>query len=143
MFGRGRKHGTATVVARKYDTEATSWVGSSPYVYVLDVAPEDGGAPFRVEAHITLPDTVDILAPDTGDAARVTYDPNKPDHVKFDLDAHLSATAATRKASDDAFAALAQAPPGSGPLGGQGPKPLDAELQELMDEEERERGDAR
>ena len=137
MFGRDRKAGTAKVIARKYDTDATTWSGTSPYVYVLDIAPADGGELFRVEAHITLPDTPDLIAPGIGDDAAVTFNPKKPGDVKFDLDALKNATSATRQAKDDEFAALAKEPPGSGAHAGA--QPLDPELQQLMDDEERER----
>jgi hypothetical protein len=139
MFGLDRKGGTAKVIACKYDTEATTMVGTARYHYVLDITPDDGGAPFRVEAHITLPYTTDIKSPDVGDEARVTFNPKKPDHVKFDLDALLKETAAARQASDDELAALAKQPPGSAPQPGSGPRPLDPELQELMDREEQSR----
>jgi hypothetical protein len=139
MFGRDRKGATAKVVARKYDTEATTWARSSPYVYILDVAPDEGGEPFRVEAHITLKDTPDVIAPGIGDEARVTFDPKRPDDVSFDVDALMNATKAARQSKDDDFAALAKAPPGSGPLADEGAKPLDPELQELMDLEEKQR----
>ncbi|MFN8133652.1 MAG: SHOCT domain-containing protein [Solirubrobacteraceae bacterium] len=143
MFGRGRRTGVAKVIARRYDPGST-WtarrVGYDTYVYVLDVTPDSGEAPFRVEAHITLRDTPEFTAPGIGDSARVTFN-DKHEHVEFDVDALERATAAAHDQRDAEFAALAAAPPGTGVPASAG-APLDPELQALMDSEERERNAA-
>ena len=140
MFGRGRRAGIATVVERRYDPGST-WsarlVGYDTYVYVLDVTPDDGGTPFRVQASIMLRDTPDITAPGIGDSARVTFNDQRDD-VKFDIGALEDATAAAHAERDAHFDAIAAQPPGSGRPAPTG-TPLDPELQELMDREEQER----
>ncbi len=139
MFGRGRRTGDAKVIARRYDPGST-WtarrVGYDTYVYVLDVTPDSGEAPFRVEAHITLRDTPEFTAPGIGDSARVTFN-DKHEHVEFDVDALERATAAAHDQRDAEFAALAAAPPGTG-VPASAAAPLDPELQALMDAEERD-----
>jgi hypothetical protein len=140
MFGRKRQAGVATVVERAYDAGST-WtarrVGYDTYVYILDITPDAGGPPFRVEAHITLRDTPEFTAPGIGDSARVTFD-DKHEHVEFDVETLKQAAAAAGQERDARFAAIAAAPPGS-----ETPPPaaaqLDPELQELMDIEEQER----
>jgi hypothetical protein len=141
MFGRNRQSGVAKVVARQYDPGST-WtarrVGYDTYVYVLDVTPDAGGPPFRVEASITLQDTPEFTAPEIGDSARVTFD-DKHEKLQFDVDALKQAAAAAHDEQAARMAALAAQPPGSDVPAAGGGAELDPELQALMDSEERER----
>jgi hypothetical protein len=140
MLGRHRQTGLAKVIERRYDPGST-WtarrVGYDTYVYILDVTPDAGDPPFRIEASITLQDTPEFTAPGIGDSARVTFN-DKHEHVEFDVDTLKQVAAAASQAEDARFAALAAAPPGTG-----APEPADAqldpELQALMDSEEAER----
>jgi len=151
MFGRKRQAGVARVVARQYDPGST-WtarrVGYDTYVYVLDIAPDAGDPPFRVEARITLRDTPEFTAPGIGDSARVRFD-DKHEHVEFDVDALKKEAAQAQAERDARMAALAAQPAGSDPSAAAGAA-LDPDLQALMDREEQERsglpdppGDAR
>src|SRR5262249_7474718 len=106
--------------------------------YILDVTPDSGETPFRVEARITLRDTPEFTAPGIGDSARVTFN-DKHEHFEFDVDALKQAAGAAQDARDARFEALAAAPVGSDVPAETGGAQLDPDLQALMDAEERER----
>ncbi len=136
MFGRDRQAGVAKVIERRYDTDGLR-VGQDAYMFILDITPDAGDPPFRVQTRITLRATPDYTAPDIGESARVTFN-DKHDHVEFDVDALKQAAAAAGDERDARWAQLAAAPAGSEtPAAGEAQ--LDPELQALMDSEERER----
>jgi hypothetical protein len=137
VFGRDRQTGVAKVIERRFDADGLR-VGYDQYVYVLDITPDGGDPPFRVEARITLRDTPEFTAPGIGDSARVTFN-GKHEHVEFDVDALKQAADAAGEERDARFAAIAAAPAGSDAAYPGAEAQLDPDLQALMDREAQER----
>jgi hypothetical protein len=128
MFGRGWEPGSATIVAMKETSPATTGDGGwyrALYAYVADVQPDSGGAMFRTEMDEPF-EIPSWFAPGVGEVLPVQCEP-RHGKAKFDM-ARLKAAAKARAsaAKDEQiaeFEAARRAAPGTivpGTLGNPG-----------------------
>jgi hypothetical protein len=121
MFGKSEK-GEATIVARQmheglYKLKNHTGIYRNIWDYIADVAPDDGGEPFRA-TFTEIFEGFQGRQPEVGEKAPVIFD--KKREVKLDRSALHEDWKAAEQAKKSGFAALADAPPGTAPTQGAG-----------------------
>ncbi len=130
MFGRGRQHAQAVIVAREthegmyrhgINVYAPTGQYHHVYDYVADVTPTDGESPFRA-MFTEMFESDEEYRPLPGDTVAVTVD--KDHKVAFDRSALYERAQASKKAERSSFASLASQPVGTpapnAPIAGSG-----------------------
>ena len=121
MFGRGRQHAQAVIVAREthegmyrhgVNFYAPTGQYHHVYDYVADVTPTEGESPFRA-MFTEMFESDEEYRPIPGDTVAVTFD--KDHKVAFDRRPLHERAQATKKAERSNLAALASQPVGTPP----------------------------
>jgi len=150
VFGRGRQHAQAVIVAREthegmyrrgINVYAPTGQYHHVYDYVADVTPTEGDSPFRA-MFTEMFESDEEYRPLPGDTVAVTFD--KDHKVAFDRRALHERAQTSKKAERSSFAALASQPVGTqaphAPIDTSGGDPRVAILQVSLRQAER-RGD--
>ena len=123
MFGRGRQHAQAVVIAREthegmyrhgVNFYAPTGQYHHVYDYVVDVTPPDGESPFRA-MFTEMFESDEEYRPLAGDTVTVTFD--KDHRVALDRRPLRERAQATKNAERSSLTALASQPAGTPPPG--------------------------